>query len=117
MIPFGLGYVVTPQPVHLLLSEPERGNSSIVMQAIKQSFARKRRMRADIDPQMSPALDQGDVWPVRFYDFVVFTERKRVQKWRYMHRNPVKRGLGGSRSSGLGAAFGTMRMTKLDQSW
>lgn len=29
----------------------------------------------------------------RFYDFVVFSERKRVQKLRYMHRNPVKRGL------------------------
>ena len=28
-----------------------------------------------------------------FYDFVVFTEKKRVEKLRYMHRNPVKRGL------------------------
>jgi putative transposase len=25
--------------------------------------------------------------------FVVFTEKKRVEKLRYMHRNPVKRGL------------------------
>jgi putative transposase len=29
----------------------------------------------------------------RFYDFVVFSEKKRVEKLRYMHRNPVKRGL------------------------
>ena len=29
----------------------------------------------------------------RFYDFVVSTERKRVEKLRYIHRNPVKRGL------------------------
>jgi putative transposase len=29
----------------------------------------------------------------RFYDFNVRTERKRVEKLRYMHRNPVKRGL------------------------
>jgi hypothetical protein len=28
-----------------------------------------------------------------FYDFVVFTEKKRVEKLRYMHRNPVVRGL------------------------
>ena len=29
----------------------------------------------------------------RFYDFVVSTERKRVEKLRYIHRNPVKRGV------------------------
>ena len=32
------------------------------------------------------------IWQRRFYD-VVFTEWKRVEKLRYMHRNPVKRGL------------------------
>jgi hypothetical protein len=29
----------------------------------------------------------------RFYDFNVWTERKRIEKLRYMHRNPVKREL------------------------
>jgi REP element-mobilizing transposase RayT len=29
----------------------------------------------------------------RFYDFLVWSERKRVKKLRYMHRNPVKDGL------------------------
>jgi hypothetical protein len=29
----------------------------------------------------------------RFYDFNVWTERKRIEKLRYIHRNPVKRGL------------------------
>ncbi len=33
------------------------------------------------------------MWQHRFYDFVVFTEKKRVEKLRYMHRNPVVRGL------------------------
>ena len=33
------------------------------------------------------------VWQKRFYDFNVWSERKRVEKLRYMHRNPVKRGL------------------------
>jgi putative transposase len=33
-----VGYVVMPEHVHLLLSEPERGNPSKVMQAIKQSL-------------------------------------------------------------------------------
>ena len=41
----------------------------------------------------STALDDGHIWQARFYDFVVFTEKKRVEKLRYMHRNPVKRGL------------------------
>jgi putative transposase len=29
----------------------------------------------------------------RFYDFNVWSERERIEKLRYMHRNPVKRGL------------------------
>jgi putative transposase len=33
------------------------------------------------------------VWQARFYDFNVWTELKRVEKLRYMYRNPVKRGL------------------------
>ena len=33
------------------------------------------------------------VWQKRFCDFNVWNERKRVEKLRYMHRNPVKRGL------------------------
>lgn len=32
-------------------------------------------------------------WQARFYDFNVWTTKKRVEKLRYMHRNPVKRTL------------------------
>ncbi len=32
-------------------------------------------------------------WQTRFYDFNVWTAKKRVEKLRYMHRNPVTRGL------------------------
>jgi hypothetical protein len=35
-----VGYVVMPEHIHLLLSEPERGNPSVVIQALKQGFAR-----------------------------------------------------------------------------
>ena len=28
-----------------------------------------------------------------FYDFNLWSERKRIEKLRYLHRNPVKRGL------------------------
>ena len=94
-----VGYVVMPEHVHLLVSDPERGNASVVMQAPKQGFARRllRRWRVRGNPQQgsffSLALEEGHVWQRWFYDFVVWKERKRVQKLRYMHRNPVVRGL------------------------
>ena len=94
-----VGYVVMPEHVHLLFSEPERGDPSLLMKVLKQSVARRllERRRAAADPRQSSlwdtALTEGHVWQRRFYDFVVFTEKKRVEKLRYMHRNPVARGL------------------------
>ena len=37
--------------------------------------------------------DNKHFWQARYYDFNVWTARKRVEKLRYIHRNPVKRGL------------------------
>jgi putative transposase len=94
-----VGYVVMPEHVHLLLSEPELGNPSVVMQAIKQGFARRMlaRLRKKGDGQQlslwSGPIERGRIWQPRFYDFVVFSEKKRIEKLRYMHHNPVKRGL------------------------
>jgi len=92
-----VGYVVMPDHIHLLISEPERGNPSRVMQALKQGFARrvlrqmrKRRVAAQGEMFEEPA---EHVWQRRFYDFNVWSERKRIEKLRYMHRNPVRRGL------------------------
>ncbi len=36
-----VGYVVMPEHIHLLISEPEKGDPSRVMQALKQGFARR----------------------------------------------------------------------------
>jgi hypothetical protein len=33
------------------------------------------------------------VWQRRFYDFNVWSKKKRIEKLKYIHRNPVKRGL------------------------
>jgi putative transposase len=93
------GYVVMPEHVHLLVSEPERGNPSLVMQAIKQGFAKRllsRLRKAERPHQLSlwsGPLERGRVWQPRFYDFVVFSEKKRFEKLRYMHNNPIERGL------------------------
>ncbi len=70
-----------PEHVHLLVSEPERATLAVALQALKQSVA--RRLIAH-----SPHF-----WQARYYDFNVYTRKKRVEKLRYMHRNPVKRGL------------------------
>ncbi len=80
------GYVVMPEHVHLLISEPDRGNLSVAIQMLKQNVARKLK---------KPAAG-GAFWQARYYDFNVWSERKRIEKLRYMHRNPVKRGLVGS---------------------
>jgi putative transposase len=92
-----VGYVVMPEHVHLLIGEPQCEDPSAVMKALKQGFARSllARLRAapDPDPLARASLEHGRIWQSRFYDFVVFSEKKRVEKLRYMHHNPVKRGL------------------------
>jgi putative transposase len=75
-----IGYVVMPEHVHLLVSEPQIANPSTVVQAVKLGFAR----RSDLS---------GQIWQRRFYDFNVWSQRKEIEKLKYMHRNPVVRGL------------------------
>jgi hypothetical protein len=41
----------------------------------------------------APPAKQRPFWQARYYDFNVNNEEKRVEKLRYMHRNPVVRGL------------------------
>ena len=73
------GYVVMPEHVHLLLGEPQAVLLSKAIQALKLS--------------VSVQSQQRPFWQARYYDFNVHNEEKRVEKLRYMHRNPVKRGL------------------------
>jgi putative transposase len=88
-----VGYVVMPEHIRLLISEPEKGDPSRVMQAIKQGFARRvlgqlAKRRGGAQPELfSP--DSEQVWQHRLYDFNVWSKRKRVERLRYMHRNPV----------------------------
>ena len=93
-----VGYVVMPEHIHLLMSEPEIGTPSTAMQVLKQRTARallpKTKPR---DPRQIKLFGEiaarAPFWQTRFHDFNVWTEKKRVEKLRYMHRNPVKRGL------------------------
>jgi putative transposase len=74
-----IGYVVMLEHVHLLVSEPAIGTLAKAIHALKLSMSK-----------LSP---QRPFWQARYYDFNVFSARKHVEKLRYIHRNPVKRGL------------------------
>jgi putative transposase len=91
-----LGYVVMPEHFHLLISEPQQTTPSVVMQVLKQHFAHQVLRRSRLAQRRGQgslwAEVAGEIWQRRFYDFNVWTERKRIEKLRYMHRNPVKRG-------------------------
>jgi len=92
------GYVVMPEHFHLLITEPEVGDPSVVMKVLKERFTRKLRTEgapliASFAMSGIPRPEPAKIWQKRFYDFNVWTERKHVEKLRYIHRNPVKRGL------------------------
>ncbi len=76
-----LGYVVMPEHVHLLLSEP-CGHELPLSRAIQS-----------LKLSVSKRLTHRPFWQTRYYDFNVFTHNKRVEKLKYMHRNPVTRDL------------------------
>ncbi len=73
------GYVVMPEHIHLLVSEPKKALLSRAIQALKLSVSVQSLERP--------------FWQARYYDFNVHSEEKRVEKLRYMHRNPVRREL------------------------
>jgi putative transposase len=103
-----LGYVVMPEHVHLLVSEPQRETLSTAIQALKLGFIRslegrgvggvptsRKRSEKWGTPILHPSRPTlpNRFWQARFYDFNVWTEKKRIEKLRYIHRNPVTRGL------------------------
>jgi putative transposase len=62
--------------------EPEWEPLAAALQVLKQESS--RMLKRDGDAQF---------WQRRYYDFNVRTEKKTVEKLKYMHRNPVVRGL------------------------
>jgi len=81
------GFVVMPEHVHLLISEPERATVAHAMQSLKISSAKRAvglRERAE---------QESRLWQGRYYDRNVRDYEEFVEKLRYLHSNPVKRGL------------------------
>jgi len=81
---FGLrvyGYVIMPEHVHLLLSEPQRETLADALKSLKQGVSRQLLTRDD------------HFWQKRYYDFNIRNHEQFIEKLRYIHRNPVKSGL------------------------
>jgi putative transposase len=70
-----------PDHVHLLLSEPQRGTLAEALKSLKQGVARRLIGGAE------------HFWQKRYYDFNIRDHLQFIEKLRYIHRNPVKRGL------------------------
>jgi len=94
------GYVVMPEHVHLLMSEPKKGTPSTVLQMLKQRVSRKMRKkrRGGAPGQLRLAFAERDeelrsFWSARYYGFNVYGSKKFQEKLLYIHRNPVTRGL------------------------
>jgi putative transposase len=115
--------VVMPVHVHLLFSEPERGHPWLMLAALKQSFSHRllRELRvqtsAHRDTLWSTSVAAGHVWQRRFYDFAVFTQKKRVEKLDYMPRNPVRRGLALRPEQWRWSSFAITRTARLGRFW
>jgi putative transposase len=88
------GYVLMPEHVHLLLSEPKNIDPSKVLQVLKQRVSRDLHEQEQVTKLLSTeGADAETFWQRRFYDFNVWSAKKAKEKLEYMHANPVKRNL------------------------
>jgi putative transposase len=86
-----IGYVVMPEHVHLLISEPLISEPTIVdpskiVQAVKLSVSRRLAISGEFS---------GRFWQSRFYDFNLWSPQKEVEKLR-LHASQS----GGARTGG-----------------
>lgn len=75
-------YVIMPEHIHLLTDEPVNVTLATFLQVFKQLTSR----------ELKPSGER-QFWQRRYYDFNVHSEEKRIEKIRYIHRNPVVSGL------------------------
>ena len=80
------GYVVMPEHVHLLVDEPHHATLADAIHFLKLSFAKRLRSRKH-------ATESSSFWQKRYYDRNVRDAQEFTVKLRYLHRNPVERGL------------------------
>src|SRR5437870_3017832 len=91
---------------------PERARLAVAIQMLKQI----------VSYQLHKLAAGGPFWQARYYDFNVWSERKRIEKLRYIHRNPVKRGLVESPEQWARSSFrhyisGVEGMVEIESQW
>ena len=74
-------YVLMPEHVHLLMNEPPSILVAQFLKAFKQTTSRKLKG------------NRKRFWQERYFDSNIHGEEARSEVIRYIHRNPVKRGL------------------------
>ena len=85
------GFVVMPEHVYLLVSEPERGTVANAIQSLKICSAKRAKSHIS---QTKGNMGQP-FWQKRYYDRNV-RGKEFTEKLKYIHRNPVRRGPGGA---------------------
>ena len=103
-------YVVMPEHVHLLVTEPERRLLSTALQALKQAVARRQNVA---DPPF---------WQTRYYDRNIWSSKAFEDARQYIHQNPVQRGLVASAedwpwSSARHHTIGEKRVVEVESQW
>ena len=115
------GFVVMPNHVHLLISEPMHGTIATVIQALKIGSARYEKTH--ICQKMADMGHEGShFWQRRYYDRNVRDNSEFFEALKYIHRNPVRRGLVGNRedwlwSSYLCYAFNEQGVVTVESQW
>jgi putative transposase len=91
------GYVVMPEHIHLLLGEPDSGTLADALHFLKLSSAKQCISGENVDG--------GHFWQKRYYDRNIRSYSDFMEKLRYIHRNPVKRGLCGRPEDWVWSSF------------
>lgn len=96
------GFVVMPNHIHLLISEPQQGTIATVIQSLTIASAKRIKSSVDFRQHTHNCQNQAIVghgpqdspfWQRRYYDRSVRDHEEFIQALKYIHRNPVKRGL------------------------
>jgi putative transposase len=86
------GYVVMPEHVHLLLSEPEQHTLPDAIHFLKLSFT--KRLRSQVSAQRKGAnlghRVEGSFWQKRYYDRNVRDNEEFIQELKYIHRRVAR---------------------------
>ena len=90
-----IGYVVMPEHFHLLITEPEVGNPSVVMKVVKERFTKLFTVPLIRKPRMSghPCYHGPDLAKAFLRLQCVQYGKAHREATLSMHRNRVKRGL------------------------